>query len=492
MQTDYDSENTEKEENLTDSNQDNSECTTPTASHDQLLITDLVYDPVPIEPSNTEIKNINVVNSSVTPTNDASKENIIPDPLNSSGDNSGSVTTEENASVVEEQKISIIDSNTDTSNTSIKDIDNQLSNLSSPDGLQNADKKIESAPGESQDQSQIECPIEENSSQSNQIPVSVIQSSSDSIKLNQTNEINTENSEINQNVKPTDSATSETLPGVSNVEDKEIVSDQVESKKPMRKISRFVVSPVVPKSEDIKTDTSDEPLLKSMPSLDVPPVSTVPSSVSYSEALKTDPKKFSKFKVSKVREDSLDISPHLKMNGNVENLATIVTDKASPQQPENIIKDPVNGPLSIATSLPNSAPLIDSQKRPTPTLTPQASQIINITNQLPQSAINFFNSQNVSNLNSQMLNYQIQANHLAAEQLQPNYMAPLQVSISNQLGTFSTQPILAPNQMAALNNQLINNNLNIVNADQNLGIGQKPMMSNENLSRMLFQQNLRE
>ncbi|CAF4924192.1 unnamed protein product [Pieris macdunnoughi] len=34
----YDSETTEREENLTDSNQDNSECTTPTASQDNIAL----------------------------------------------------------------------------------------------------------------------------------------------------------------------------------------------------------------------------------------------------------------------------------------------------------------------------------------------------------------------------------------------------------------------------------------------------------------------
>ncbi|XP_048000616.1 serine/threonine-protein kinase WNK2 isoform X2 [Leguminivora glycinivorella] len=43
--TDYDSETTEREENLTDSNQDNSECTTPTASTDHLALADLALDP---------------------------------------------------------------------------------------------------------------------------------------------------------------------------------------------------------------------------------------------------------------------------------------------------------------------------------------------------------------------------------------------------------------------------------------------------------------
>ncbi|CAH0697527.1 unnamed protein product [Spodoptera exigua] len=53
--TDYDSETTEREENLTDSNQDNSECTTPTASHDNIAA-ELAYDqpepePAPAQPA---------------------------------------------------------------------------------------------------------------------------------------------------------------------------------------------------------------------------------------------------------------------------------------------------------------------------------------------------------------------------------------------------------------------------------------------------------
>ncbi|XP_060807568.1 serine/threonine-protein kinase Wnk isoform X2 [Amyelois transitella] len=44
--TDYDSETTEREENLTDSNQDNSECTTPTASHDNIAC-ELALEPEP-------------------------------------------------------------------------------------------------------------------------------------------------------------------------------------------------------------------------------------------------------------------------------------------------------------------------------------------------------------------------------------------------------------------------------------------------------------
>ncbi|CAB3232975.1 unnamed protein product [Arctia plantaginis] len=47
--TDYDSETTEREENLTDSNQDNSECTTPTASHDNIAA-ELAYDQAEPEP----------------------------------------------------------------------------------------------------------------------------------------------------------------------------------------------------------------------------------------------------------------------------------------------------------------------------------------------------------------------------------------------------------------------------------------------------------
>ncbi|XP_045525999.1 serine/threonine-protein kinase WNK1 isoform X3 [Pieris brassicae] len=44
--TDYDSETTEREENLTDSNQDNSECTTPTASQDNIAL-ELDGEPAP-------------------------------------------------------------------------------------------------------------------------------------------------------------------------------------------------------------------------------------------------------------------------------------------------------------------------------------------------------------------------------------------------------------------------------------------------------------
>ncbi|XP_045507287.1 uncharacterized protein LOC123703397 isoform X5 [Colias croceus] len=52
-QTDYDSETTEREENLTDSNQDNSECTTPTASHDHIA---LELDDAPAhEPRTTDV-----------------------------------------------------------------------------------------------------------------------------------------------------------------------------------------------------------------------------------------------------------------------------------------------------------------------------------------------------------------------------------------------------------------------------------------------------
>lgn len=53
--TDYDSETTEREENLTDSNQDNSECTTPTASHDNIAA-ELAYDQPDPEPLPEVIK----------------------------------------------------------------------------------------------------------------------------------------------------------------------------------------------------------------------------------------------------------------------------------------------------------------------------------------------------------------------------------------------------------------------------------------------------
>ncbi|XP_069362552.1 serine/threonine-protein kinase Wnk-like isoform X6 [Maniola hyperantus] len=45
--SDYDSETTERDENLTDSNQDNSECTTPTASQDSIALAELVDEPEP-------------------------------------------------------------------------------------------------------------------------------------------------------------------------------------------------------------------------------------------------------------------------------------------------------------------------------------------------------------------------------------------------------------------------------------------------------------
>lgn len=46
-QTDYDSETTERDDNLTDSNQDNSECTTPTASQDSIALAELADEPEP-------------------------------------------------------------------------------------------------------------------------------------------------------------------------------------------------------------------------------------------------------------------------------------------------------------------------------------------------------------------------------------------------------------------------------------------------------------
>ncbi|XP_045780139.1 uncharacterized protein LOC123877422 isoform X3 [Maniola jurtina] len=45
--SDYDSETTERDENLTDSNQDNSECTTPTASQDSIALAELADEPEP-------------------------------------------------------------------------------------------------------------------------------------------------------------------------------------------------------------------------------------------------------------------------------------------------------------------------------------------------------------------------------------------------------------------------------------------------------------
>ncbi|CAH2060556.1 unnamed protein product, partial [Iphiclides podalirius] len=54
--TDYDSETTEREENLTDSNQDNSECTTPTASQDSIALAELADDELPSAPTPTPVE----------------------------------------------------------------------------------------------------------------------------------------------------------------------------------------------------------------------------------------------------------------------------------------------------------------------------------------------------------------------------------------------------------------------------------------------------
>lgn len=354
---------------------------------------------------------------------------------------------------------------------------------------------------ENQTHSQVEHLTAVNSSHFEQIPESVISPSSDRVNLNDANQFNkieTEIRKVEDNIKVnTDNVSQNTLlvPRDIKLEDsiKENTSEHETTEKdiPMRKISRFLVSPVVPKT-DISAEINKNGLLPPIMTTNISSDTATVSNVSYSEALKSEPKKFSKFKVSKVNEETLNNS-HSKMNGDIRTLPPIIPGGVQ-QQTEKIIKDDkVIESLGISTSPPNPLTFNENQKRPTPSLTPQASQIMNIANQIPQAAIqNYLNAQNVSNLNTQMLNYQIQANQMAAEQLQPNYMAPLQVSISNQLGTYSSQPILAPNQMAALNNQLMTNSLNMVNTDQGLGIGQQPIMSNENLSRMLIQQNLRE
>ncbi|XP_053619215.1 uncharacterized protein Wnk isoform X2 [Plodia interpunctella] len=73
--TDYDSETTEREENLTDSNQDNSECTTPTASHDNIAC-DLALEPEPEAPErstrDTQTRKISTASSCGSAQSDAS------------------------------------------------------------------------------------------------------------------------------------------------------------------------------------------------------------------------------------------------------------------------------------------------------------------------------------------------------------------------------------------------------------------------------------
>ncbi|XP_077288546.1 wnk kinase isoform X2 [Arctopsyche grandis] len=545
--TDYDSENTEKEENLTDSNQDNSECTTPTASHDQLLINELAYDPIPVEMHRGEITETPNVDTSKTPTNDPLKVSLIPESqvIENIFDNSkvmgdllatsmigvaNSTNTMQLQGVAVPSPAAIIENVTKSEKINNEEkpvLFNELSNTTQnlptseandvpsmgvlPEKDVNIIKSNEIDPSkgseentissENQTHSQVEHLTAVNSSHFEQIPESVISPSSDRVNLNDANQFNkieTEIRKIEDNIKVnTDNVSQNTLlvPRDIKLEDgiKENTSENetTEKDKPMRKISRFLVSPVVPKT-DIGAEINKNGLLPPIMTTNISSDTAAVSNVSYSEVLKSEPKKFSKFKVSKVNEDTLNTS-HSKMNGDIRTLPPIVPGGVQ-QQAEKILKDDkVNEPSGISTSPPNPITFNENQKRPTPSLTPQASQIMNIANQIPQAAIqNYLNAQNVSNLNTQMLNYQIQANQMAAEQLQPNYMAPLQVSISNQLGTYSSQPILAPNQMAALNNQLMSNSLNIVNTDQGLGIGQKPIMSNENLSRMLIQQNLRE
>lgn len=305
-----------------------------------------------------------------------------------------------------------------------------------------------------------------NPSHFNNLLEAVINSSSYSVIVKDSNQyskiINNVNEDIPSDIK------NAPLRESQEVKDKQTLSsgeNQIDSKslhvEPV-KISRFLVSPVIPKASIVdKVDSIPEKAaeINSKAEIEKPPEEVKPPEV----------KKFSKFKVSKVNEDTLRVS-HAKMNGDVHKHVASVESGTS---------EKANDPLNTS---PNIITFSENQRRPTPSLTPQASQINNIASQLRQADLqNYLNSQNISNLNTQMINYQLQANQLAAEQLQPNYMAPLQVSISNQL------PF--PNQMAALNittNQLMAASLGTVSSDQSIGIGQTPMMTNENISRILL------
>lgn len=274
------------------------------------------------------------------------------------------------------------------------------------------------------------------------------QTSSDLCEQNESTE--------NQNIQST-STTSNI--SILNIEEKKRNVD------PVRKISRFTVQSVAKNKPKITQEASETPTKETTEDKDK-------QNVSESNPL-TEVKKYTKFKVSKVADDVLKPSDKAKING----------------MNHQIINTPVPEPLSTSSPILNntkSYPTKENQKRSTPNLTPQQSQIMNMANQVPQSAIqNYLNTQTASqstNINPQMLNYQLTNNLTATDQMPPNYITPLQVSISNQLGSYSNQPmppIGLTNQMAALNisTNPLTAGLNLVASDQ---------------ARLLLQQNLRE
>lgn len=499
FQTDYDSENTEKEENLTDSNQDNSECTTPTASHDHLLA-ELAYDPVPLSIAADEIASQPITSDiSKTPTND-----LILDPL----------VKEINEVQTEEAKDAAAKDNV------VVDIP-----------IQDIPKVVEPILDVAQPTESVTdgCPIVPNQSVSDDSQTKHLAEERDSSHIAQSSEAviqpTSEVDKLEIEGKVDVSSVPKDLPKVERQtsvdKDAQTKTDNGKSdikktlKEPVRKISRFLVSPVT-------GDKINKPDRPSTPKKEIKIADKVlpanetkdvigDNKTTYSDIVKAEKtpeaKKYSKFKVKKVSEEELQ-RPHAKMNGIQESMPNVsqAVDYPIKNVDYPIKRDPIVSSMSMDVDYSNLPQTVEQPaqnvyhpepvRRPTPTLTPQASQIMSMANQIPQAAIqNYLAQQSVPNLQNQMLaNYQM-ANQMV-EQLQPNYMAPLQVSISNQLGQYGNQSVSQlglNNQRAALNlstNQLMAGGLNMVGADQGLGL-QNPMMTNENLSMILLQQNLR-
>lgn len=479
FQTDYDSENTEKEENLTDSNQDNSECTTPTASHDHLLV-ELAYDPVPLSDPTDEVVSQPITSDiSKTPTNDLLQDPLVKEIEDIQIEEAKEAAGRDNAAV----------------DTPIQDIPNVVEpilDVSQP--TESVTDGCLIVPNQSvSDDSQTKHLAEErNSSHNAQSSEAVIQPTSEVDKLEI--EAKVDVSSVPKDLPKVERQTSVDKDAPMKTDNGKLDVKKIH-KEPVRKISRFLVSPVT-------GDKINKPDRPSTPKKEIKIPDKLPANetkdvvgdnvTTYSEAVKMpEVKKYSKFKVKKVSEEELQ-RPHAKMNGVQESMPNISQAVDYP-----IKRDPIVSSMSMDINYSNLPQTVESPaqnnlyhpepvRRPTPTLTPQASQMMSMANQIPQAAIQNYLAQ-------QSVNYQM-VNQMA--ELQPNYMAPLQVSISNQLGQYGNQSVSQlglNNQRTALNlstNQLMAGGLNMVGADQGLAL-QNPMMTNENLSMMLLQQNLR-
>lgn len=498
FQTDYDSENTEKEENLTDSNQDNSECTTPTASHDHLLA-ELAYDPVPLSIATDEIASQpTALDISKTPTNDLILDPLVKEIQEIQTEEAKEVAAKDNAEVY----------------TPIQDIPKVVEPIL--DVAQPTESVTDGCPivpnqSVSDDSQTKHLTEERDSSHIAQSSEAVIQPTSEVDKLEIEGKVD--------NSVPKDLPKVERQTSVDKDAPTKTDNGKLDIKKthkePVRKISRFLVSPVTGDKIN-KPDRPSTPKKEVKIGDKVLPANETKDVVgdnktTYSDVVKAEKtpetKKYSKFKVKKVSEEELQ-RPHAKMNGVQENVPNVsqavdypIKNVDYPMKRDSIVSSmPMDNDYSnLPQTMEGPTQNVyhpEPVRRPTPTLTPQASQMMNMANQIPQAAIqNYLAQQSVPNLQNQMLaNYQM-ANQMV-EQLQPNYMAPLQVSISNQLGQYGSQSVSQlglNNQRAALNlstNQLMAGGLNMVGADQGLGL-QNPMMTNENLSMMLLQQNLR-